>query len=232
MRIGAYDTHPIADALPLMDDHRLESLADDIKANGLRRPIVLHEGLILDGRNRGLACELAKVEPRYEEFAGDDPIRFVWSENGERRDLSDGARALVVKRLNKLRMVMNKQLEKNRKQAALPIRDKEVDHLVQHVVANGTPELVTAMEQGALTAAVAAEVADLPDAQQREWLQPKETKPQRAAVVGAATMESVAMKLSPVDAVALRAGLIVLERSIHAEVNAAAALVRRMVPWV
>ena len=43
---------------------------DDIAANGLRDPIVLHNGMILDGGNRAAACEAAGVDARYVEFAG------------------------------------------------------------------------------------------------------------------------------------------------------------------
>jgi ParB-like chromosome segregation protein Spo0J len=32
--------HPYADAFPMMSDDALDALADDIKANGLRHPII------------------------------------------------------------------------------------------------------------------------------------------------------------------------------------------------
>jgi ParB family chromosome partitioning protein len=37
-----------------------------------RHPVVRYQGKILDGRNRLLACERAGVEPRFEDFEGDD----------------------------------------------------------------------------------------------------------------------------------------------------------------
>jgi hypothetical protein len=49
---NAVKFHPLADKLPLLEGEEFDSLVADIKANGLREPIVLHEGMILDGRNR------------------------------------------------------------------------------------------------------------------------------------------------------------------------------------
>ena len=91
-----YADHPIASIFPLMPKSDLQSLADDIKANGLNHPIVMYEGKVLDGRNRAKACEIAGVTPTYKDFAGSDPWAFVWSENAARRHLSAGETAIVA----------------------------------------------------------------------------------------------------------------------------------------
>jgi hypothetical protein len=83
--------HPYCDTFPLMSDRR--ELADDISVNGLTEPIVVHEGQIVDGRNRFLACIEAGVEPRYVEWAAiyDGPMStesWIWSKNVQRRHLT------------------------------------------------------------------------------------------------------------------------------------------------
>src|SRR5690606_33589017 len=50
--------HPAATIFPMMDDERLRELAEDIKQNGQREPIVYWKDQLLDGRNRLKACEL------------------------------------------------------------------------------------------------------------------------------------------------------------------------------
>jgi hypothetical protein len=44
--------HPLADVVPVADGISIDELAADIKAHGLRRPIVKYEGKILDGHAR------------------------------------------------------------------------------------------------------------------------------------------------------------------------------------
>lgn len=87
--------HPYAEAWPLLSDEELAELAEDIAANGLRQPIVVFDGQILDGRNRHAACERAGVEPEFIEFEGsaDDALAFVQSVNGARRHQSKGSLA-------------------------------------------------------------------------------------------------------------------------------------------
>ena len=90
--------HAYANLFPLMTDEELETLAADIAENGLRHPIVTYGGGILDGRNRHAACLKAGVEPRFEEFDGDDEaaLRLVISLNVQRRDMTPSQRAIVA----------------------------------------------------------------------------------------------------------------------------------------
>jgi ParB-like chromosome segregation protein Spo0J len=46
----------------MMERPDLQEFADDIKKRGLEDPIIMHEGKILDGRNRYQACLLAAVK--------------------------------------------------------------------------------------------------------------------------------------------------------------------------
>src|SRR5262245_40305243 len=79
--------HPIANSLPLTEGEEFEQLVADIRVQGLLEPIVLHEDMILDGRNRYLACAKAGVDPTFTPFRGDDPLAYVVSANIIRRHL-------------------------------------------------------------------------------------------------------------------------------------------------
>lgn len=89
--------HPVADLFPRMTDEELADLAADIKANGLIHPIVVDkDGVLIDGRNRARACEIARIEPTTVLFEGDDPRAYIIASNIARRHMSKGQQAMVV----------------------------------------------------------------------------------------------------------------------------------------
>ena len=87
------DPHPICLLIPSADEDELQDLTNDIRAHGLIAPIVLFEGMILDGRNRAAACGRAGVAPRYVQFEGgrEDALILVVSHNLKRRHLTKQA---------------------------------------------------------------------------------------------------------------------------------------------
>src|SRR4051812_4625813 len=89
-------SHQMANVFPLMGEEELAQLAADIKANGLKEPILLHEGQILDGRNRWKACQMAGVEPRTKAYEGGEPATHVLSLNLHRRHLTPSQKAAVA----------------------------------------------------------------------------------------------------------------------------------------
>jgi len=62
--------HDIANEFPYANDKEFKQMVDSIKAVGLKEPITLYEGKILDGRNRFLACDEANADCYYTEFVG------------------------------------------------------------------------------------------------------------------------------------------------------------------
>jgi hypothetical protein len=92
--------HPDADIFPMMPDDELAALADDIKANGLIHPIVTglldNEEVLIDGRNRLKACEIAGVKPTYKKLNGENQKAFILSVNVSRRHLTSGQRVMAV----------------------------------------------------------------------------------------------------------------------------------------
>ena len=94
--MNQYELHPLCTLFPRLAQAELDALAGDIATNGLREPITLHGGLILDGGNRYQACLLAGVEPTFREFDGGNLVSFVLSANLHRRHLSAGQQSAIV----------------------------------------------------------------------------------------------------------------------------------------
>lgn len=103
MRIGKLDTHPAADAFPLLEGPEYMGLFDDIREHGQRDLVAVQKssGLLLDGRNRAKACFELSTEPLIEEVDIDeaDVVDFVISRNLHRRHLTPSQRAIVADRL-------------------------------------------------------------------------------------------------------------------------------------
>ena len=63
--------HPAADFFPLLEGKDLQQLKDDVQENGLLESIVIHEGKVLDGRNRWIVCEELGIKPRTVKWKGE-----------------------------------------------------------------------------------------------------------------------------------------------------------------
>ena len=97
--------HPAAECFPLMTDVELEALAADIGTNGCRVPVSICNDLLLDGRNRALACERAGVPVPWETVPvvdARDASLAVTSLNLQRRHMDDSQRALAAAKLANL----------------------------------------------------------------------------------------------------------------------------------
>lgn len=89
--------HPLSAAFPSMSDEDFATLKADIQAHGQREPIILHEGMVLDGWHRYRACTDLGIKPQQFTFdQSADPVAFVLSNNLHRRHLSASQRAAAV----------------------------------------------------------------------------------------------------------------------------------------
>ncbi len=101
-RLGEFEVHPFADAFPFINGEEFGQLVADVKKNGLREPIILnHDGTVLiDGRNRYRACDVAGVDQVYERLGAHytEPmvLDLIVSKNMARRQLNQGQRALMA----------------------------------------------------------------------------------------------------------------------------------------
>ena len=97
--------HPAAECFPLMNDVELDALAADIRTNSCRVPVSICDDLLLDGRNRALACERAGVPVPWEivpAIGARDAALVVTSLNLQRRHMDESQRALAAAKLANL----------------------------------------------------------------------------------------------------------------------------------
>ena len=96
-----YQAHPYANIFPMMSEAEKANLIKSMQDDGFDAgcPIVLYDGLILDGRNRYEAAQAAGVEPTFTTYEGSDPLAFVIRHNLHRRHLNETQRGLVASRL-------------------------------------------------------------------------------------------------------------------------------------
>jgi N6-adenosine-specific RNA methylase IME4 len=162
--------HPLADIFPLLEGAEFEELVADIRTQGLHEPIVLHEGKILDGRNRFRASRKAGVVPRFETYSGSDPLGYVISLNLKRRHLDESQRAMVAAKLASLKLGANQHSEGlpiGRASELLNVGERSVAR-AREVQEHGAPELVRAVEQGNVSVSAAADVASCSLEEQQE----------------------------------------------------------------
>jgi hypothetical protein len=195
---GDYKLHPLADIFPLMSEVEFAALVEDIRTHGLKHPITklpAPDNLIIDGRNRLNACLVAGVPPRFEDFKGGNVLAFIATENLYRRQLSVSLRSLVAARIKRatrgedwrkivpgnVQVIENEARPQMRADAARVHADQETAALAEAfnvgkasieradtVLAKGVPELAAAIDQGKITISKAADIARLPEREQRD----------------------------------------------------------------
>lgn len=133
---------------------------------------------ILDGRNRYRACSDLGIEPDVQFFDGDDPVGFVVSLNLHRRHLTESQRAMVAARVANLSKsdaarighgtTANLQSQTRADAAKLLNVSERSVNSAKRVQTHAAPELAEAVSAGRVSVSAAADVAELPQEQQRE----------------------------------------------------------------
>jgi ParB-like chromosome segregation protein Spo0J len=172
--------HPLAEIFPPLEGEEFSALAEDIKANGLRSPVVLFEGKILDGRNRWKACERIGVKPKTIEYRGDDPLGYVISLNLNRRHLTPGQRAMVAEKIVTATHGGHRhgQVKGSRDPLTPEVTRDEAAGIagastgtmkrVRTVLDRGTKQLQDAVATGKIEPAIAAKLTEATPVKQRE----------------------------------------------------------------
>ena len=161
-----FELHELCALFPRMGGEEFEALKADIKANGLRQPIVTYQGSVLDGGNRYQACMDLGIKPLMVEYTGSDLVGYVESANLHRRHLETKSQRVAIAvalhewvdaNIGRPRVAPSATLAKTNAQIAAQ------EHVaVRTVVDAKTAEragLGQAVRDGALTAKQAASIA-------------------------------------------------------------------------
>lgn len=171
-----YQFHDFANLFPLIEGEEFLALVDDIRAHGVREPIWLYEGKILDGRNRYRAAIDAGAEFDTREYEGNKPLEHVVSLNLHRRHLNESQRAMVAVKLETMRHGDNQHTKGDANLHVLREDAAKLLNVSPRTVAtaasvqrHATPELQRAVEQGKVAVSAAAQAAKfMPPEQQRQ----------------------------------------------------------------
>jgi N6-adenosine-specific RNA methylase IME4 len=177
--------HPFANIFPLMEGAEFEELiAAPVRRDGVREPIWIYEGKILDGRNRYRAALAAGVPCPTRLYEGNDALGFVIALNLHRRHLDESQRAMVAAKLATMRQGERTDLEPSenlpkvsQEEAAtlLNISDRTLRY-AKAVQERGADDLIRAVETGNVRVSVAADIATLSKDEQRAILARMDTR--------------------------------------------------------
>ena len=91
--------HPLCAAWPEMTAEQFADLKADIAKRGVYDPVIVLDGMILDGQNRWRAArELGIPAPMTREYTGESPAAFVIGKNARRRHMPKAEVARAVAR--------------------------------------------------------------------------------------------------------------------------------------
>ena len=167
-----YDFHPLANIFPLIEGQAYQDLMADVLTYGVREPVWLYEGKILDGRNRYRAAKAMRVECPMQEYTGQDATAFVISLNLHRRHLNESQRGMVAAKL------ANMQLGDNQHQASANLQTQPVSQsdaadmlnvstrtvaAAAKVQAEAPQEVAKAVEAGSVSINLATQFVALPN---------------------------------------------------------------------
>jgi len=202
------ELHPLAELFPTMEGQQATEFLEDIRAHGQLEPVWVDKDFrVLDGRHRVQACEELGRTVIARVYQGDDPASFVVSMNLHRRQLNESQRAMVAARLANMERGDNRftkvdgSIDPSTSQAdaakQLNVSVPSVKRAAK-VLDDGVQELADTVDAGHVAVSTAADIATLPEEEQREVVargekeilaRAKEIRSEKAAVRRTARIE-------------------------------------------
>lgn len=206
-----FTQHPLSAAFPSMSASEFSELVSDIQANGLEYPIMLYQGMVLDGWHRYKACvQLGQTAETYTLPEREDPVAFVLSLNLHRRHLTGAQRAAAVVACSAWAQSGDNQHTRGGEVAAPPVTVAQMaqaaevsPRTIQQAKRAQEAGLGEAVREGKVSAERAAELAKLPADERQAALEAPTPKPLRLKAA------------DPEEIQKLRARIAELENQVH-----------------
>jgi hypothetical protein len=172
--MAEYELHEYSLLFPKMTDAEFSSLVEDVKEHGVREPVTLYGGKVIEGRHRMLAALRAGCSLPTKVFEGTDAeaLALVTSANLARRHLTDDQRARTAAKIANMRQGERTDLvpigtkisqTKAAEMMKVPVRTvKKAKQIIDH----GTEELNDLHERGEVSTSAAEIVAKFPEPEQ------------------------------------------------------------------
>lgn len=156
--------HPVCAAFPPSGTDAIRDLAGRIAARGSGDPVVVHRGLVVDGRDALVACALARIPPERVPWEGEESglVSWIVEQNLGRRRWNTSQRALVAARLAPLERGQRPGRKNTgvltQAQAAglLRVSERSV-RSAREVLEHGDEALIERVQQGGLAVSAAVE---------------------------------------------------------------------------
>jgi hypothetical protein len=187
------EAHPLANLFPMCQPDTLRLMAEGMRQHGFDagQPIVMLDGLVLDGRNRLYAAMQAGVEPVMREFCESldgNPRLFVFRRNLPRRDLTPSQRAVLALEFQDMLGAEIPKEPGQRTRDALAEVTGASGRLIQdgRTVKEKAPDLWEKVQDGdmAITEAVKEVKKRAKDAEKvQEWEQSAPVREEQAAII-------------------------------------------------
>lgn len=159
------DPHPASQIFPLLEGAEFDALMEDLRTHGQRNPIVLCDGMILDGRNRYRAMLQLGLTPKFVHWTSGNLEAYVISQNIMRRHLTPSQRAMIVAKLANMRTgitigAAQRAHSRGVVNASPPVSAQEAANIggvvrsqvmdARTILEKGSAEQIAAVEAGAL----------------------------------------------------------------------------------
>ena len=182
-----YEQHPLSAAFPPMLDAEYVLLKNDIEVNGVLNHVTMYDGMVLDGWHRyRAATELGQDCPTVELPEHVEPRDFVIAQNRHRRHITQAQLAMAAAKVYEW-MPAHRPTKEAGTQCPLTKTNDQLAGIAgvgartikqaKTVQREAVPEVVKAVESGAMGLTKAAAIAKLPKEEQAAAIEKPMPKP-------------------------------------------------------